>query len=276
MQRITMNTFIPAIFSQQRSNETSKGRWAPRPPNVCPPASRWLAMRTPGHRTATSAHPGIQPKLIAAQDGLWVVDKPSGWTILPETRECPDVASWLVQQGVPTEISPASSLDRAASGIVVFRVTAPITNKLEKQSKWHAAKLTYRAIVHRAVNARGVIRRPLPIPGRRNPVEAVTRYDRLEVVGRFSVVSIEPETQRRHQIRQHFQRIGHGVFGDRRYRTRSRGPAVTHRLCLHAERVEFRDGRGFTAAWPAELEGVVKTLRTLASRNRASSDGLRP
>ena len=67
----------------------------------------------------------------------------------------------------------------------------------------------------------------------KNAREAVTHYQVLERLGRFTWLKLRLETGRTHQIRVHMAYIGHPVAGDPVY-----GPqkAITslHGQCLHA------------------------------------------
>ncbi|MDR1862808.1 MAG: RluA family pseudouridine synthase [Treponema sp.] len=86
----------------------------------------------------------------------------------------------------------------------------------------------------------GVIRAGLDIRGRRR--EARTSYRLLETRGEFSLLELELETGRMHQIRRHLLHIGHPVLGDDKYgdfslnRTLRRERGLK-KLLLHASRL---------------------------------------
>jgi 23S rRNA-/tRNA-specific pseudouridylate synthase len=95
---------------------------------------------------------------------------------------------------------------------------------------------TYLALAHGRTRKKGVIRRKLKDNRRKQPLPATTRYRTLEVLGTVSLVAVRIETGRKHQIRRHFEGIGHPLVGDSRYRgRRKRGlPGAPSRLWLHA------------------------------------------
>jgi 23S rRNA-/tRNA-specific pseudouridylate synthase len=121
----------------------------------------------------------------------------------------------------------------------------------------------YLALVFGQTRDKGIIRRALADGRRSKPLEAVTRYRTLEKFSKWSLLSVRPETGRKHQIRRHLQGIGHAVIGDTRYLPRGRPtvPAFPGRLWLHAERIEI-DGRTFEAPLAPELEAHLAVLRS--------------
>jgi 23S rRNA pseudouridine1911/1915/1917 synthase len=112
---------------------------------------------------------------------------------------------------------------------------------------------------------------------------AVTRYRAVERLVGASLVSIELETGRTHQIRVHFAAAGHPVLGDRVY-GRSRQSAVGSRpskepeiprQMLHARRLGFphpRTGKPVRAESPLP-EDFVAVLESL--RRKAKAEGRR-
>jgi 23S rRNA pseudouridine1911/1915/1917 synthase len=74
---------------------------------------------------------------------------------------------------------------------------------------------------------------------------------------RATLVEVELETGRKHQIRVHAASIGHPLLGDRRY-----GGPPAARLMLHAERLAFAhpvDGRPLElrAPWPDDFAAAA-------------------
>jgi len=108
---------------------------------------------------------------------------------------------------------------------------------------WKAAEKTYLAIVEGCPkHAGGTIDQPL----RLDPViyqmhvgphpdakRAVTHFTIERSVGQRTLLRVELETGRQHQIRAHLAWLGHSVVGDRRY-----GTAGT-RMGLHALRLSI-------------------------------------
>ena len=111
---------------------------------------------------------------------------------------------------------------------------------------------------------------------------AVTRYTVRERLGFCSLLDVELETGRTHQIRVHMQHIGHPVFGDPVYggRRRTAGVCPEHRSkagamlrlvprqALHARELSFRhpvDGRQMRVEAPLP-DDMVQALALARGR----------
>ena len=100
--------------------------------------------------------------------------------------------------------------------------------------------------------------------------DARTRYRRLDVAGGHSLLRVQPDQGRTHQIRRHLASIEHPVLGDARY-----GHAASNRhfeqkhgldrAFLHLARVELaasggRDPLVLEAPLAGDLEAVLRAL----------------
>lgn len=108
--------------------------------------------------------------------------------------------------------------------------------------------------------------------------EARTVYRTEEVFRGYSLVRVEPETGRMHQIRVHFRAAGHPVAGDPVYGRPTPGLGL-RRQFLHAARLRFSHpvtGRelDLEAPLPEDLRHVLDVLR--APAGQAPSGQWRP
>lgn len=111
---------------------------------------------------------------------------------------------------------PVHRLDRETSGLLLVAHTTGAAARLSRLFAGRKIQKTYRAWVLgdlRSKGATGTIDRHL------DKRRAVTHYDILIFDNRLnrSLVQVTPVTGRRHQIRRHFDVIGHPVVGDPRY-----------------------------------------------------------
>lgn len=118
-------------------------------------------------------------------------------------------------------------LDRPVAGVVVFARTSKAASRLSAQIRARTVTKIYRALVSgRPEHAEGLLvhhveTRPDgrvalhddPAPDRK---EARLRY-RVLRAGSPSLLEVELETGRKHQIRMQLARIGHPIVGDARY-----------------------------------------------------------
>jgi 23S rRNA pseudouridine1911/1915/1917 synthase len=138
-------------------------------------------------------------------------------------------------------------IDKDTSGLLMIAKNDKAHESLAKQLKDKTSKRRYLAIVHgNFTNERGVIEAPIG----RNPKDrksqavvaggkaAVTHFEVIEQFAGYSLLSLELETGRTHQIRVHMAYIGHPVAGDPVY-----GPKHTlepnEGQFLHAETLGF-------------------------------------
>lgn len=204
--------------------------------------------------------PGARPEeLVSARFGtlhldpdLVAIDKPEGLLSVASEREHARSALYLVRAalagpGRSGELWPVHRLDRETSGVLLFARTPAA--RAAVQARWDEARKTYLALVEGAPRApEGVI--DLPLAERRDldvrvdtgpdGKPARTRYRTRERRGSRTLLEVELETGRRHQIRVHLAALGCPVVGDERYGTRAA------RLGLHAWRLVVphpRDGR---------------------------------
>ena len=210
------------------------------------------------------------PRLIGAKEGILAVYKPAGMLAHPSAEaQAPDLISWLRSQGgALRKALPAHRLDLETSGIVLCAQDPDARAALGRAFEDGLIHKTYLAVVIGQAHEKGVIRRPLQDARRGHALDAVTRYRLVEALGGFSLLSLQPETGRKHQIRRHLQGIGLPVVGDTRYppSRKVKVPGFPHRLWLHAQVVELPSGARFECALPAELEESLKLMREGAAK----------
>ena len=105
---------------------------------------------------------------------------------------------------------------------------------------------------------------------------AVTHFQVARKFGHYSLVKLQLETGRTHQIRVHMAHINYPLLGDAVYAGRTRIPAGVdealrlviqgfRRQALHAERLSFEHPRShrmvsFTAPLPGDMQGLLDAL----------------
>lgn len=192
-----------------------------------------------------------------------VIDKPAGLVVHPGVRQTHDTLVDQLLERYP-EIRNAGSdpirpgivhrLDKDASGVMVIARTNDAFESLQKQFKLRQVKKRYNILTYGHVTPeQGVIDLPLsrskqlytkraagPDAGR----PAITRYSVERFINNFSLVRVEPETGRTHQIRVHFFARGYPVVGDPVYFSKKTKKVPATRLMLHACFLGFRDLAG--------------------------------
>lgn len=194
------------------------------------------------------------------------VDKPPFLLVHPTSPEqdrtlAHGVAHHLAEHGVHARVHPVHRIDRDTSGLVVFAKTGHAHHRLDLQLRAGELKREYLALVDGVVEGgRGVMDAPI---GRdpRNAVLRVVRKDgdaavtRWEVAERYpaaTLLRLELETGRTHQIRVHLQHAGHPVLGDRQYGRK--GQHLLKRQALHASHLAFAHP---TSGEPIQLDAEL-------------------
>lgn len=222
--------------------------------------------------------------VVYEDDDVVVVDKPvgvaahasAGWT-------GPTVLGSLLQRGVHiTSMGAAgrqgivSRLDVGTSGLMLVCKSDLAYKEMRRQFAEHEVVKTYHALVQGNLKEdKATIEAPIgraKVSDFRFTVtptgkEAITHWDVLERFGEATLVKINLETGRTHQIRVHFSSICHPLVGDPMY---GANPVMAKELglerqWLHAMQLEFRHPR--TRVWttvkshyPADLQHALDSL----------------
>ncbi|MFC4596622.1 RluA family pseudouridine synthase [Cohnella hongkongensis] len=216
--------------------------------------------------------------VLYEDDELMVVNKPAGMLTHPDRTDQKDtlvnrVHAYLYRQGKLDSplFMPATAnrLDRNTSGIVLVGKTAGMLHRLNQWIQSHELQKYYVTIVEGNLTGDGEVtgglvrdeksnRTKVAREGAEQAKSAETRYRTLQTGSSYSLVEIELISGRTHQIRSHFQHIGHSLLGDVKYGGKRFGD-VNHQL-LHAWRVVLPDGREFKAPLPARMREVAARL----------------
>jgi 23S rRNA pseudouridine1911/1915/1917 synthase len=174
-----------------------------------------------------------------------VVDKPAGMLAHPVTAQHGGTLADWVRDQCDGEAHLVGRLDRDTSGLVLVARTSSVRRLLDRQLTRRSLSRGYLAVVDGQPPAVGVIDAPI---GRRmddpplrgvlpDGALAVTRFRLVEHYAAASLIELELDTGRTHQIRVHMEHIGHPVLGDRWYGRRRL--ELIGRQALHAFRLAF-------------------------------------
>ena len=199
----------------------------------------------------------IPIEIIYEDKDIIVVNKPKGMVVHPANGNpdgtlvnaimaiCKDSLS-----GIGGEIRPGivHRIDKDTSGLLIVAKNDNAHVKMSEQIKNHEVKKTYIALV-RGVFKENEATIDMPI-GRstsdrkkmavnKNGKNAITHIKVLKRFDKYTLLQVNIETGRTHQIRVHLSHIGYPIVGDYTY-SNGKNEFDVIGQCLHAKKLEFK------------------------------------
>lgn len=199
----------------------------------------------------------IPIEIVYEDSDIIVVNKPKGMVVHPANGNpdgtlvnaimaiCKDSLS-----GIGGEIRPGivHRIDKDTSGLLIVAKNDNSHVKMSEQIKNHEVKKTYIALV-RGVFKENEATIDMPI-GRsisdrkkmavnKNGKDAITHIKVLKRFDKYTLLQVNIETGRTHQIRVHLSHIGYPIVGDYTYSNGKNEFDVVGQ-CLHAQKLEFK------------------------------------
>lgn len=247
----------------------------------------WLKISLPAPKAPLALVAELVPdlKVIYQDEDIVVVDKPQGVAAHPSVGwDGPSVGGALLAMGIEMSTSGVaerqgivSRLDVGTSGLMVLTKTEIAYSRMKQAFRDRVVDKTYHALVQGHPDpSSGTIDAPI---GRHPKHEykftvaqdgkpSVTHYSTLEAFTAASLLEIELETGRTHQIRVHFSAFKHPLVGDTLYGC---DPKLATKLgmerqWLHAMKLGFiHPTKGeyvsFESSYPEDLESSLAILR---------------
>ena len=247
----------------------------------------WLKISLPAPKAPLALVAELVPDLIVIyqDEDIVVVDKPQGVAAHPSVGwDGPSVGGALLAMGIEMSTSGVaerqgivSRLDVGTSGLMVLTKTEIAYSRMKQAFRDRVVDKTYHALVQGHPDpSSGTIDAPI---GRHPKHEykftvaqdgkpSVTHYSTLEAFTAASLLEIQLETGRTHQIRVHFSAFKHPLVGDTLYGC---DPKLATKLgmerqWLHALKLGFiHPTKGeyvsFESSYPEDLESSLAILR---------------
>lgn len=231
----------------------------------------------------------IPLSIIFEDEHLIVVNKPVGLVVHPGAGN-PDqtLVNALLHYAPTLSLLPRAGiihrLDKDTSGLLVIAKTLSVHHALIQQMQARAIHREYRAIVQGEMISGGTIDEPVgrhplhrtKMAVAKNGKPAVTHYRVLERFFMHTLLSVELETGRTHQIRVHLSHQHYPIVGDCVYGKHKNSPllsiaaqaalrAFTHQA-LHAYRLILTHPvtgktHNWTAEMPDDMQHLIRCLR---------------
>jgi 23S rRNA pseudouridine1911/1915/1917 synthase len=224
--------------------------------------------------------------IVYEDEALLVINKPPGLVVHPAAgnpdktllnallHHCPQL-NQLPRAGI------IHRLDKDTSGLLVVPKTLSAHTQLVKQLQARTIQRDYYAVVEGVFIAGGTINAPIgrhPKLRKKMAVnefsgkQAISHYRIVERFTHHTLIKVQLETGRTHQIRVHMAHIHHPLVGDKTYRGRLQLPKKASealisclrqfpRQALHAEHLKLTHPITHqTVEWEAPLPDDIKAL----------------
>lgn len=236
--------------------------------------------------------------IVYEDDDLAVINKPAGMMVhagagaTDDQRNRGTLVNALLHHfktlsGVGGELRPGivHRLDKSTSGLILVAKNDEAHRKLAAQFVRHQVKKSYIALVYGWLKkdrgtitssiSRDLVRRTRMTTRREGGRQAITHYvvkERIDAKPcKFTLLEIQIDTGRTHQIRVHLASLGHPIVGDTLYgapreiRVGEAGMLTLQRNFLHAAGLQFEHPRtglplSFSRPLPAELQAFLQRI----------------
>lgn len=227
----------------------------------------------------------IPLEVLYEDNDIIVVNKPKGMVVHPANGNpdgtlvnaimaiCKDSLS-----GIGGEIRPGivHRLDKNTSGAIIIAKNDKAHIALSNQLKNHEIKKTYFALVRGIVKeSNATINMPIArskndrkkMAVDKNGKEAITHFKVLERFDDCTLLEVNIETGRTHQIRVHLSHIGYPIIGDDVY-SNGKNRWNVKGQCLHAKSLDFKHpitGKliHIEAPLPKYFTDILKELKSI-------------
>lgn len=235
----------------------------------------------------------IPLNIVYEDNDIAIINKPANLTVHPAQ----DIISGTLVNGLLFHFSTLANietdkirpgivhrLDKNTSGLIVIAKTNVAYEKLIDKFKTKDIKKTYIAICkgnfkEKSGRIENLIGRDPNERKRMAVVEingkpAISNYEVIDEVQDFSLVKVNIETGRTHQIRVHMKYLNHPILGDDTYGSSSK---LANRQMLHAYLLEFShpitdEKLKIFGNLPADFLDVAKNLKLNINKIKENGD----
>lgn len=214
--------------------------------------------------------------IVYEDANVMVVNKPPNVASIP-SREHPTgtlangILHYYDTNSISSTVHIVTRLDKDTSGLMLIAKNRFVHHLFSKQQQKKAVKRIYYALVHGEIEESGTINAPIGRKDgsiierivREDGQRAITHFEKIKFIHSNSLVRIELETGRTHQIRVHFAFKGHSLLGDSLY---GGSTELITRQALHSTELTFyhpilEKELSFQIPLPNDIVNVIERLK---------------
>ena len=203
--------------------------------------------------------------IIENNDDFIVLNKQSGIPVQGGTKSYKNLVDTLSKSEIFNDTKPyiVHRIDKDTSGILLIAKSRKCAQLLTSLFRIRKIYKTYLALCLGSIekNKGELINNLIRYEGKKKIIEeAKTIYTVLDKNNLATLVSLNPITGRKHQIRKQLAMIGHPVLGDQKYNLEAKGD----NLMLHAFSIKFimnENKHNYSVKYPDYFDKVLKKKR---------------
>lgn len=209
-------------------------------------------------------------EIIYVDDFLLIANKPAGVEVVSDAEDC---LLKRLQFQTGKQLFAVHRIDRNTTGLVVFALTEQAKEQLENAFKQHTIRKYYLAIVvgkpiktqaklvayHKKDSQSAVCY--ISSTPQKGYSKIITKYKLIKSTDILSLLEVEIETGKTHQIRAHLAHIGYPILGDEKYGNKqiNKQYKKKHQM-LVAYKLDFNNVVSESAAKVQELPNVKQEM----------------
>jgi len=199
----------------------------------------------------------LEPEIVFENNDFLVINKPAGLDSQNSKESRFSVVEWMRNRYGYAGL--VHRLDLNTSGLMACAKNEKAAKKLTDSLIAGKMRRSYIAVViGKLPNDQGQITHEL------DDKTSLTHYKVAERFANSTLVEVDLETGRKHQIRRHFALEGHPLLGDHLYK-KAGSHLLFNRPALHAHSLVI-DGQRYQALLPADIVKLVDRLRAVKSK----------
>ena len=198
----------------------------------------------------------MELEILYQNEQLVAINKPHGLAVHRSqyVGEANVYALQELRNQLEQYVYPCHRIDRKTGGVLLFALSKEGDSLMQQKFAQNQVKKEYLAIVRGYTEDSGIIDYPLT-NDKGKTQEAITEYKTINKVeldipfgkfktSRYSLVEVQPQTGRMHQIRKHFAHIDHPIIGDRPHGCNKQNRLFKEQfnmttMLLHASEISF-------------------------------------